>query len=111
METTGSLIADGSTLTVAGETEVTGRGCWQKGVQGIVCFKFCIKASKLADGSLMKIGIVGRSAKGKMQTVFVLKPDTGMLRTCASQLAAPRSSSLFAQSANPLCHQVPARQA
>jgi hypothetical protein len=95
VETTGSAIADGSTLTVemdksgaasnqrggqAGWIVATGRGGWHRGVNnGIVSFKFRIKASKLADGGRMKIGIVSRGADGKMQTVFVLKPNNGFL--------------------------------
>ena len=111
VETTGSAIADGSTLTVdmdksganrrhgqAGWIVATGRGGWHRGVNnGIVSFKFRIKASKLGDGGRMKIGIVSRGADGKMQTVLVLKPTNGFLSECASRLAAlprPPSSSL-----------------
>ena len=91
VETTGSAIADGSTLTVdmdksgvarnqAGWIVATGRGGWHRGVNnGIVSFKFRIKASKLGDAGRMKIGIVSRGADGKMQTVFVLKPTNGYL--------------------------------
>ena len=107
VETTGSAVADGSTLTVdmdksanrrhdqAGWIVATGRGGWHRGVNnGIVSFKFRIKASKLGDGGRMKIGIVSRGADGKMQTVLVLKPTNGFLSECASRLAAlPRSPS------------------
>ena len=95
VETTGTAIADGSTLTVelaksgtvsdqraadVGYTVATGRGGWHRGeCNGIVSFKFRIKASKLADGGRMKIGIVSRGADGKMLTVFGLKPGNGYL--------------------------------
>lgn len=98
VEKTGSAIADGSTLTVDMDKSgaasnqaqarswivATGRGGWHRGVNnGIVSFKFRIKVSKLADGGRMKIGIVSRGADGRMQSVFVLKPNNGFLSECA----------------------------
>ena len=68
-----------------------GRGAWQRGeANGIVCFSFKILASKQADGSRMRLGIVAQGARGSLDYALWFSPSTGTVSESAHCLAAER---------------------
>ena len=71
-----------------------GRGAWQRGeANGIVCFSFKILASKQADGSRMRLGIVAQGARGSLDYALWFSPCTGTVSESAHCLAAEREVS------------------